>query len=214
MYYAWVASSPAAKLLLVVIGGIVLTAIMRFARLAFRLHPWMKRRTLVPEDMAKGRAAPNLIAAFALGSWSLCDKVLPKCIDAGVPADPSGKDRVIAMLRMSESRFVYLWESCSADVESGKRASLLLLLLSVPLVGFNIFSTYLWFCEGRHVSAYWCLFEMVHHQVSLFAFGVWLSAMVYFMSSVFERLLSKRKASWNYFCSRLNDGNGNSGQAE
>lgn len=190
MLRTWFLALVQIKLFLFTMCVLALIATVRFARLALRLYRYTGNAVL-PENIVNGKTDPNLLAAFALANRLLCKSMLPKCMNSEALADGAGKEKAMLMLRMAESRFSYLLETSSIDVESGKRASLLVLLLSVAMVGFAAFGPFLsWF-------------EMAEHLVRLFAFGTLLGAVVYFMSSFFERLLSKRKICWEYFCSRL-----------
>jgi hypothetical protein len=179
-------------------GLLVITA-FRFFRLTLRLYSWTFRRTIVMSEVQEGSADPEPLARFALASGSL-----PECIELGVP-ELSDRNAVAGMLRLAELRFAFLWEACMADVESGSRASIVLLLLSVSVVGFNGIHTYLWYCEGRNVSIPWCVFQVGNHLIWSFALGVAVSAIVYIVATLFHRVLKRRKAAWDYFSSKVKE---------
>ena len=143
MIYVWVSASPASKLILTVMAGLVFVSAVRFARLAFRLYPWLRRRRFAAQDIVETRADWDLVAALALRNGALCNEVLLKRMDDEFRRTTLG---------MAECRFEYLWESCMADAESGKRAGVLLLLLSVPMVGSAYSARLISFAKVRVVT--------------------------------------------------------------
>ena len=190
MSQIWFSVPVQVHLFIFAISVLFFLASARFARLGLRLYRYTGD-AILPEKIINGTVDPNHLAAFALASRLLCKRVLPKCMPSEAPTKGAGIEKAILMFHLAESRFSYLWEISNSDVESGKRTSLVVLLLSVAMVGFDAFGPFLsWL-------------EMAEQLVRLLAIGTLLAALIYFMSSFFERSLSKRNACWKYFCSRL-----------
>ena len=107
---------------------------------------------------------------------------------------------------MAESRFLYLWEQCDAEVGATKRASLLTLLLSSAMVTYCVYPVINGSCNNNNTGGFGCLFEAALQLIVPLGFGLTLCASLYLAASVFERRLAHRKTSWKYHCSLLRNG--------
>jgi hypothetical protein len=115
----------------------------------------------------------------------------------------SPPEKVLSMLRSAEGKFLYLWEGCHADVESAKRSSVLMVLLSVITVAYGTSSMYTLSCTDRDVTLVTCSLEAVDRLLVTLAVDVSLCTVLYFLSSLVERTLASRRICWKYFCYRL-----------
>jgi hypothetical protein len=193
----WVVLPTAIKYCVIGISLLTFLAAVRFSRVAFRIYRY-SGIPILGEDVANGKADPNLLAAFALSSPVLSNSALEK----GVDNKPSSA-ATISLLRAAESKFTFLWERCKTDIESGKTASVLTLLFSVSMIGFGGRETFVYFCDVPGVGAYQCLPQMIDQLFLLMALGSTISALLYFMASFLTRVLSNRKVGWDYFCAGL-----------
>jgi hypothetical protein len=183
--------------------AVVLISVVRFVRLARRLSRYSGERILA-ENIVKGEADPDLLAASALASRVPSKTIPEKRANSESSTERASVEKALYILRVAESRFLYLWERCYADMESTKRASLLTLLLSFAMVTHGAYPIFYYGCynDGK-VTGYDCLFRTAEQLIVTLGFGLSLGAMLYLGSSFIERKLADRKTCWKYFCSRL-----------
>lgn len=182
--------------------ALVIIAAVRFVKSAGRLYRYSGERIL-PETVLKGQANPDLLAASALASRALCDAVLQKRASPQFPKEGASTEAILHILRTADSRFGYLWETCYADVESARRASLLTFLLSLVLVAYATSPIYFGCWNNSKLTGSTCVFLTVWNLLVFVAIGWSCSTVLYLASSFFERKLANRKTCWQYFCSRL-----------
>ena len=195
---SWGAQLTIVRLLLLGQFALVLISAMRFVKWAHRLYRYSGERIL-PENVLKGEADPDLLAASALSSGVLCKTVLGGSTNPELSKERASRETVLQILRVAESRFLYLSERCYADVESARMAGLLSFLLSLVMVAYAAFPTFNRYLYNR--GAYPLL--AVEHLLILLTVGWSCCTALYFASSFFERKLADRKTCWKYFCSRL-----------
>ncbi|MGO9011265.1 MAG: hypothetical protein ACLQPN_14275 [Bryobacteraceae bacterium] len=198
----WGEEPAVVKLILLGLFAVVLTSAIRFSRLVRHLYRY-PGEPISREKIARGEAEPGSLATYALGSRAPLAAVPEKCFDSGALAERPVPERTLYGLRAAEATFLYLWEGCSADVESTKRASLLTFLLSLAMAAFDASPTFdRYFNSGKRTGST-CLFLTVEHLLALLALGWSCCATLYFASSFFERALARRKAGWKYFCAGI-----------
>jgi hypothetical protein len=144
-----------------------------------------RRRSLQKSDSENDRA--DLLAAAALANRFASDP----------EASPSGRQ-----LQLAESRFMYTWEMCSATVRSMKRLAVLTFLLSIALPAMQAAETLRRAWESKIIGT--AAFAAGMSEVLMpFALGVFVCAALYAPCSLYEGMLARRRASWNYFCARV-----------
>jgi hypothetical protein len=177
-------------------------SVLRFVRLGWCLYRYWGK-TVLPEAFAQGAVAPDLLARYALANRVRCTTVRLGPSDSGSIAEHACGNRVLCILRVAETSFLYLWEKCHSDVESGKRACVLTLLLSFLVVIYGANPIYHGYREGSRLTGYACLLLTLQQLLSLLAFGLSLCTVLYLVASFFEGTLADRKACWKYFCAKL-----------
>jgi hypothetical protein len=179
--------------------ALVLLSLARLAGSASRLYlGW--RKPVTAQDILSGEVDPERLAASALASRLACN------------APPHGRDfssdetavRGLAnTLETAESRFLYFWERCHANVDSAKRTALLVFLLSLIMAAYGAYPRWLMYASESKLTGTSAAFWAVRDLVTLLGHGWALSAVLYLASSFIERALAKRKINWTYFCARL-----------
>jgi hypothetical protein len=107
------------------------------------------------------------------------------------------------ILGAAESRFLYFWERCRADVDSARRAALLAFVLSMVTVAYSAFPIYFLHFNNSKQGGMWSTFWTIRDLLMLLGHGWSCCAVLYLASSFFERALVKRRICWTYFCARL-----------
>jgi hypothetical protein len=185
-------------------AALVLVSVLRLAASARPLYRLQRTRTPL-EDVLDGSVEPEFLAMCALASRLPSDDIH---YDGGNGMFDGGRGAlpVLRVLMLADNRFCYLWERCRADVDSARRASPLVFLLSLVALAYSAFPLYfLHFNNSRQgglTSLFWALKDLL----ALLGFGWLCCALLYLTSSFFERALVKRRISWVYFCGRLKSG--------
>ena len=174
-------------------------ALARFIRLASRLY-FYRGDSLSPERIINGDVDADALATYALSKKSPRRVPRQDRLHSGRPADPVAAGNGFGL---AESRFVYCCEDSAADVESTKRASWLMLLLSLMAAAFGAIPTIDGNCNGKDAN---CFEASVVQLLRTFGLQVSASAVIYFVSGCFARTLSKRRAEWMYFFARPKHG--------
>jgi hypothetical protein len=207
--YFWIAQPPTVKLFLIGLSTVFVIALVRFVRLARSLSRSSDTRFL-PENILKnilnGSADPDRLATAALQNQELCSSLIATCPNTLAGAENANTGRALHILRMAESRFVYLWEQCDAEARATKRASLLTLLLSSAMVTYSVYPVLNQSCNNNNTGGYGCLLETGLQLTVPLGFGLSLCALLYLGSSFFERRLAHRRTSWKYLSSLLRNG--------
>jgi hypothetical protein len=198
----WLRQPLVVKSLLLALCVVAVIAVVRFGRLARQLYRYPSESPL-PEDIVRGEADPDLLAASALASRALCKAALAERTNCASATESATPRNALYVLRVAESRFQYLWERCSADVVSTRRASVFACAMSVVMVAYGASPVYHGYHNNSKLTGYYCLFLTAEQLLGTLGFGLLLSAVLYLASGVFERTLAERMTSWKYFCARL-----------
>ena len=97
----------------------------------------------------------------------------------------------------TEAGFIYLWETCSAIVASMKRTVLLTFFLSV-LICLLLAIRFLTRMSIQKSTGVAMVTGSIAEALSPLALGIAVCAVFYGVASVYEGILTRRKASWNY----------------
>jgi hypothetical protein len=166
-----------ARLLVFCQLGLFLVALLRFAKLFFRLYTH-RRASISQQQIATGAAD---------GGYALSHRAPPEPIHAPEPLGPA------------ETEFLYLCEKCSIDIESTKRAGWLTFLLTLIAAAFRVSMAGKIDCDAL---LSFCLLQESIRVSQLLVAGLSVSTLIYLGSSFFERKISKRRADWKYFFDR------------
>jgi hypothetical protein len=110
---------------------------------------------------------------------------------------------LVSTLGIADTRFMYFWERCRADVDSARRAALLVFLLSMVEAAYSAFPIYFSHFNNSTHGGIWSTFWTVKDLLIVLGHAWSCSAALYLAASFFERALAKRKICWTYFCARL-----------
>ena len=181
---------------------LVLIATVRLVNSARSLYlRWGKR--FLPEDVLTGGVDSDRLAASALANRLPCRALLQKGADLEFSREAADPGKVFYTLGVADSRFLYLWERYRADVDSARRAALLVFLLSMVAAAYSAFPIYFGHFNNNTHGGFWSAFWTVKDLFMLLGYGWSCCAVLCLASSFFDRALANRKACWNFFCSRL-----------
>ena len=104
-----------------------------------------------------------------------------------------------------DSRFFYLWETCHAKIQSTKTLAALTAILAffVAVLGcieFYNFSVFIILHPEAHATGI-----DLWGKISLLAIGLFVSALFYTISLLFEETLARRRRDWNYLKARIKE---------
>ena len=194
----WGGQLAVVRLVLFAQIALVLIHAARFVQSVRRLYGFTGD-VILAEDILKGEADPDQLAALALGNGLTRKAILEYRTNSerskGIAAGNNGP----RVLRAAEGRFLYLWGTCYADMEAAKRASVFSFLLTLVLIAYATLPTF-----ERHITdkaAY--PLQAVAHLLSVLTFGWSCCTVLYLISSLLARKLAERKTCWRYFCSIL-----------
>jgi hypothetical protein len=202
LFRLWQEHSGAAKLIDLWLLAVVFVSVMRFVRLAWRFY----RRSggpILPEAVVRGAVDPDRLARSALANRLRYENIAQRRKDTESSAQTATGKQVFSTLRAAENTFLYFSERCCADVKSAKRASVLVLLLSLAIVSYGVYPAFDLWCAESHNTMSECLQLTALQQSYELGLGLLLCAMVYMVAGFFERVLADRRASWRFFCARL-----------
>jgi hypothetical protein len=103
-----------------------------------------------------------------------------------------------------ETKFLFLWETCNARIQSTKTIAILTVVLSfcVAALGFvNI-------CNGlmtEETSGPAAVGASGREVFTVLAIGLFVSAFFYSISLLFEGTLARRRRDWNYFVAKIRE---------
>jgi len=200
---AFVAMLPTpVKVLLIILFLITLTSIVRSVRLAHRLYHSSCKPILL-DDIFKRTVDPNVLALSALANRLPLNGIVQEAVKSEPTAASANSQDVLYVLQVSDGKFRYLWERSQADVESNRRAGVLVLLLSFVMVTFGAVPAYLFFYNNSNRTGLQSLLLAIDQLLTLLGLGLSLYTMHYFVSSRLERALATRMSTWKYFCTTL-----------
>lgn len=104
------------------------------------------------------------------------------------------------LLQQAESRFLFLWEMCSVKVVSLKRLVILTLLLSI-LVFVSLTIQFLTDLTVSKATGIAVITGSIAESLTPFSLGILVCAALYAVYGFYRGVLTRRIASWNYFCS-------------
>lgn len=183
--------------LIILVGGVLaLIATVRLAKVALRLF----RHRKLPQGIYEGTAAPLEIASFALSTPNLAYRLALNPPPSNVE-DSSSRSRMQHMLHEADVRFSYLWEECVTDIRSIKNTAILLVLLSFLGVSFQTASALI---HGPGMMDRLSFFVIAAFEIAAWLqVGLTVAATLFFLASLLERELRRRRTEWVYRCAGL-----------
>jgi hypothetical protein len=191
---------------LVVIGQLtfVLISTIRAARWA-RVFFGHRGEPLSPVSLARSNLGGELLAKAALAGRLPRIASLNRRSGDGTSPEGPGPDGYNDAVRVAGVEFLYAWDRCHADANSARRASWLVFLLSLVMVGFGGFPLFFsYYNDGKFVGNH-CLFLTFQTLLPFVAIGWSCSGVLYLEFAILERVLSLRRATWAHLCSRWQD---------
>jgi hypothetical protein len=189
-------------------GPILLTQVVLFLLSVVRLVSsakclYLSRGTRIsPEDVLAGKVDSGTLAASGLANRLPCKAFLQKR-DCSELAPAEGAGKLPYAVEAAESRFLYLWERCHANVDSARRAAILTFLLTLVMAAYSAYPRYLMYFNNSKRTGSWAAFLAAMDLLTLLGDGWAFCAVLYLSSSFFERALIKLRINWTYFCARL-----------
>jgi hypothetical protein len=174
----WAEAGWAVRLLLLLVFCITAVSLGRFAILF--------RYLCVRQKISDQKVEPRIFARYALSHQAWQER----------PFTPVRWD-------LADAELQYLFAWCSIHIESAKRESWLVFLITLLAFACGVSSLDRSFCVG---GLTYCLFEEAIHRSYLLIAGLSASAVVYFVSDIFDRTLSYRRASWQFFFAKMKCG--------
>jgi hypothetical protein len=187
---------------LIVIGQLtfVLISAIRAAKWA-RVLFGRRGEPLSLVSLAQSSAGGKLLAKAALAGRLPRIASLNQRAGDGASPEGSGPDGSDDAVRVAGAEFLYSWDRCHADANSARRASWLVFLLSLIMVGFGGFPLFFSYYNDSKFVGNYCLFLTVQTLLPFVAIGWSCSGVLYLEFAILERVLSLRKATWAYLCS-------------
>jgi hypothetical protein len=167
---------------------IVVVSLVKSASLTRQLWS-IARVPLSKYGSAKERG--RLLAASALSNG------LPK----QVSERDSGEGIAAPVLQEAESKFLVLWEACSAKVQSMKRLVVLTFLASLLVAAYRARTMLVLFFEKEFGVA--AFSGGMGEVLMFFALGVLVCTVLYAACGFYEGVLQRRRESWNRLCERI-----------
>jgi hypothetical protein len=190
----WTVAPDIVRLFLLGLFAVAVLPVLRSVRLAWREYHYPGER-ISTETIVGGAIDPNLLARSALADR------LPFKNMAKFSSESEGA--AVHILRLAEARFLYLWETCHADVGSIRRACFLSVFLSFLMVACGAYPTYFFCYNDTNLSGSYCLIVSGERLLKALSIGLSLCILLYSLSSYFERILAFRMARWKYFATTL-----------
>jgi biopolymer transport protein ExbB/TolQ len=176
-------------------GIVLLISLVKWVSLGRQLWSFSISRRLSLQQHGTSNEKAELLARSGLAN-KLPNEAVAK---AWAERDP------LTLLQEAESRFLFLWEMCSAKVASLKRLGILTSLLSVLVfVSLTIrFLTDLTISKATGIAV---ITGSIAESLVPFSLGILVSAVLYAIYGFFQGVLIRRMASWNYFCRKADVG--------
>jgi hypothetical protein len=194
----WYGTPFGPKLLLLGLFGLACIQMVRFVILGLRLYSFTGK-PVSPENVAGWVLDPDLLARAALTNRPLFSALAEKLPTTEPCTDRPAVEKALYTLRAAENRFLFLWEQCYADVASTRRAGRLTVLLSLVMIAYAAFPTYSLAYNNTNRPGFLAMLLTADELLALLALGLSLAALLYSISSFFERALAQRMARWKYF---------------
>jgi len=110
---------------------------------------------------------------------------------------------LLSSVHAAENKFAYLWEGYYAEVRSTKSLAVLTLLLSLLVVSYGAYATYLYEFHNRNITGAQALVYAAFRLLDRFARGLLVCTALYGAAIFFEGVLLQRRRRWNHFCGWL-----------
>jgi hypothetical protein len=109
---------------------------------------------------------------------------------------------LLVTVRRAGGRFLYLWEKCFGKVASLKKLAILTFFFAFLTLASSLATVLKEIAAWKAVGIGF-LAGNAAEEVGLFALGIFACAELYALWAIWEGLLARRKAAWNYFCAKI-----------
>ena len=180
----------ATKLFLLYLLIVVAISLAKSIGLARQL---LRLRRILPKETLNEHGKAELLAASAIGMRFSTDR-------SNLGSDVSASEYSRILLQ-ANNKFLYTWELCAAKAASIRKLTLLTLLLSVLILTFSAITILMeiMHLKSRSIGVFT---GTVADELVPFALGILICAVLYALFSLFEGILMRRRARWNYFCAK------------
>jgi len=192
-----------------VLATIVAVAILRAGRLAWRLFGGARRQRVSLDGVLDGSVSTDALARAALANLVPHEALSPARL-AQVRARPgSDSDAALRTLRAADARFDYLWRRQAIVVLSTWNLMRLTLIVALFITAYGFYPTWEYASFGDNNSpepllvaslrraGNWILFRL--------AMGCAVAGLLCVVAMVFDAMLQRRLANWNYFYATARD---------
>jgi hypothetical protein len=191
----WVFMPSEVRLLILCMAATALLSAIRLLRIGVRIS-FQRGGTALRKRIESGEITADNLARFALSNraarasqeWFRKAEAL------------NGRPAAQRVLRETESRFLYFCDMCYAALKSARRASVLILLVSLFTMTYGAWPSYFYNCAlSDNSPANQCLIRSIASLLEATAFGLSLSIVLYALAGFIASKLDRRIAEWNYF---------------
>ena len=186
MEMEYVFSTPD-RLFVLFLFVVICVILMRMTRLSWRL--WSIRRK----------------QEFSSYGANDCEEINKAVLKGVVKREPKlFLSETISKANYIETRFLYLWETCYAKVQSGKTLAGITLILSFSVAALGFINICNGFMTEETAGITPAAFP-AREVFALLASGLLVSALIFALSHLVEATLTRRRRDWNYLRARLKE---------
>jgi hypothetical protein len=186
-HLSWVTEPWYMRLCFLYLLAVGCVAIVGGMKLLGLLYSFRRRKRISVVDILDNVADPDLIARSALAGKIEYEQLTPGLVE---------KEAGIRLLRMEDCRVRYLCEKGNVDIVTIRRLASLTLLLSFLSVVYGAFPTWSNEFNNANIPGNLALVNAAFLSFARLSLGMTVSAVLYAISSFFERVLMNRGASW------------------
>jgi hypothetical protein len=198
----WVSEPWHGRLFNLYLAVVACILIVRSLRLAWRLYSFSSRKRFSLANIRDGIVTPELLVESGLTN-KLCDAPSAEDGDPERHSPLAPEPVLLSSVHAAENKFAYLWEGYSAEVRSTKSLAVLTLLLSLLVVSYGAYATYLYEFHNRNITGGQALVYAAFRLLDRFARGLLVCTALYGAAIFFEGVLLQRRRRWNHFCGWL-----------
>jgi hypothetical protein len=185
--------------LLIVYG----TAVVCSLKLAWSLSSFAARKRIPVRSIVDGEVSADVLARLAFSNRISAESVSEEGLDSSTVLPPTREKASLRTLQVAEGRFLYLLGIRQFEVAIMNRLARLTLLLSFLVVAYGASWTWADQFDDNKITGGLALVFTAHLLLWRLALGIFASAVLYAISSIFDLVLTQRLNSWRYLYSRV-----------
>jgi hypothetical protein len=190
----WTSFQAFQKLYVIYLFVAVCVTLVRITRLALQLWSFRRKRESLGGDMGDNF---DVIAKAALNGN------IERASNLANSAEAINRAAILFKVDCIEARFLYLWETCYAKVQSIKALALMTVIISVCVASFGVVDWFAFLKCGELIADVYGGF--VIELSLLMAIGFFISAFLYASSFWLQGALARRRTEWNYLKARFRE---------